>query len=65
MAAYPISWQTTSACPRVVFEIEDYFRESGRTCFYPFIPVVFEIQDGVDYHVPLLVGIDSYSTHRA
>lgn len=50
---------------RFVFEIEDYFRESGRTCFYPFIPVVFEIQDGIDYHVPLSVGSDSYSTSKA
>jgi 5-hydroxyisourate hydrolase len=49
---------------RLVFEIEDYFLDSDRTCFYPFIPIVFDVVDGTHYHVPLLLNPFGYSTYR-
>ena len=49
---------------RLVFEIEDYFVDSGRRCFYPFIPIVFDIEDGEHYHIPLLLNPFGYATYR-
>ena len=49
---------------RLVFEIEDYFVDSGRASFYPFIPIVFDITDDTHYHVPLLLNPFGYSTYR-
>lgn len=49
---------------RLVFEIEAYFASSGRRCFYPFVPIVFEITDASHYHVPLLLNPFGYSTYR-
>lgn len=49
---------------RLVFEIEDYFLDSGRKCFYPFIPIVFDVTDETHYHVPLLLNPYGYSTYR-
>jgi 5-hydroxyisourate hydrolase len=45
---------------RLGFETGEY----GNT-FYPFVAVVFEIEEGQDhYHVPLLLGPFGYSTYR-
>lgn len=45
---------------RLAFETGEY----GNT-FYPFVAVVFEIDEGQDhYHVPLLLGPFGYSTYR-
>lgn len=49
---------------RLVFEIEDYFVDSGRKSFYPFVPIVFEVFDESHYHVPLLLNPFGYSTYR-
>ena len=49
---------------RLVFEIEDYFRDQAKVSFYPFIPIVFEITDDSHYHVPLLLNPFGYSTYR-
>lgn len=49
---------------RLVFEIADYFAQAGRKCFYPFVPIVFEVTDATHYHVPLLLNPFGYSTYR-
>ena len=49
---------------RLVFEIEDYFLDGGRKCFYPFISIVFDVTDASHYHVPLLLNPFGYSTYR-
>lgn len=49
---------------RLVFDIADYFEEAGRKCFYPFVPIVFEVTDDSHYHVPLLLNPFGYSTYR-
>jgi 5-hydroxyisourate hydrolase len=50
---------------RLLFEVGDYFRKSGRPSFYPSVTVVFEIVDATQhYHVPLLLNPYGYSTYR-
>jgi 5-hydroxyisourate hydrolase len=49
---------------RLVFDIADYFEESGRKSFYPIIPIIFEVTDDSHYHVPLLLNPFGYSTYR-
>lgn len=50
---------------RLVFEIEDYFVDSGRRCFYPFIPIVFDVDDAGHHHIPLLLNPYGYATYRS
>lgn len=49
---------------RMLFETVDYFKNSGVTGFYPYVPVVFQINDTGHYHVPLLLNPFGYSTYR-
>ena len=50
---------------RMTFDTETYFKSQGVKGFYPFVPVVFRIeQEGEHYHVPLLLNPYGYSTYR-
>lgn len=49
---------------RLTFSIEDYFREHGRSSFYPEIAITFECHENGHYHVPLLMSDNSYTTYR-
>jgi 5-hydroxyisourate hydrolase len=50
---------------RLVFATGDYFAATGRSGFYPEVPVVFEVTDpGRHHHVPLLLSPFAYSTYR-
>jgi 5-hydroxyisourate hydrolase len=50
---------------RLVFATGEWFAASGRTGFYPEVPVVFEITDSDGhYHVPLLLSPFAFSTYR-
>ena len=50
---------------RLTFQTSSYFQSTGIYSYYPYIPVVFEIQDGVTHHhVPLLVSPFGYSTYK-
>ncbi len=50
---------------KLTFYLDDYFRQSGTSSFYPYAEVVFEIEgDGQHYHVPLLLNPYGYSTYR-
>lgn len=49
---------------RMLFEVKPYFEQKGIPCFYPYVPVVFEIMDTAHYHVPLLLNPFGYSTYR-
>jgi 5-hydroxyisourate hydrolase len=44
------------------FDTEGYFGE-GKT-FFPEVTVVFRVEEGQTYHVPLLLAPYSYSTYR-
>ena len=50
---------------RLSFETAGYFSAQGMTGFYPYVAVVFEVNDPDEhYHVPLLLSPFGYSTYR-
>lgn len=53
------------AAYRVTYFVKEYFEQSGRPCFYPFITVNFMLTNpDENYHIPLLVSPFGYSTYR-
>ncbi|KAM9860665.1 5-hydroxyisourate hydrolase isoform 1-T2 [Aulostomus maculatus] len=47
------------------FETAPYWESMGETSFYPYVEIVFTINDADQkYHVPLLLSRFSYSTYR-
>ena len=50
---------------RVTFDTGAYFAASQRPVFYPWVDVVFRIDDGREhFHIPLLLSPFGYSTYR-
>jgi 5-hydroxyisourate hydrolase-like protein (transthyretin family) len=45
---------------RMTFLTRDYYKQSGKQCFYPLVRIVFEVAAGEHYHVPLLVSPFGY-----
>ncbi|KAM0287196.1 hypothetical protein ACHAQH_000510 [Verticillium albo-atrum] len=58
LAAEPTSRWTLN------FDTGAYFAGEGKECFFPEVHVVFTVQQGQGYHVPLLLSPYSYSTYR-
>jgi len=47
------------------FETLSYFQALGEKTFYPYIDIVFEIENPEEHHhVPILLSAYSYSTYR-
>ena len=47
------------------FDTGDYFEQLGTKSFYPYVSVVFQMDDANQhYHVPLLLNQYGYSTYR-
>jgi 5-hydroxyisourate hydrolase len=50
---------------RLLFQTKSYFAELTEDCFFPEVPIIFEINDTErGYHVPLLLNPFGYSTYR-
>jgi len=50
---------------RMHFETSVYYKANDETGFYPYVDIVFELDDsGAHYHVPLLLTAFGYSTYR-
>ena len=50
---------------RLTFDTRDYFQQHKVQSFYPYIPIVFAIQQtDQHYHVPLLLNPFGYTTYR-
>ena len=50
---------------RMHFETGVYFKSNNETGFYPYVDIVFELDDGGShYHIPLLLTAYGYSTNR-
>ena len=49
---------------RITFDTASYFKANGTKGFYPYVSIVFEIEDAAHYHVPLLLNPYGYSTYR-
>lgn len=49
---------------KITFFIGDYFATQGRKPLYPQIDITFEVNDNRQYHLPLLLSENSYTTYR-
>lgn len=49
---------------KLTYFTEPYFKKLGKSSFYPFIEVVFEIKAQSHYHVPITLSAFGYSTYR-
>jgi 5-hydroxyisourate hydrolase len=50
---------------RMHFATSEYFKANEEAGFYPYVDIVFELDDkGEHYHVPLLLTAYGYSTYR-
>lgn len=50
---------------RLDFAVGEYFQAQGVKAFYPYVQIVFEIEETAShYHVPLLLNPFGYSTYR-
>ena len=50
---------------RIHFATKSYFEANKEKGFYPYVDIVFELDDkGAHYHVPLLLTAFGYSTYR-
>lgn len=50
---------------RMTFELKNYFVLQNRKSFYPYVSLVFEIDNPKQkFHVPLLLSDYGYSTYR-
>lgn len=50
---------------KLTFEPKEYFAASGRSTFYPSVPIIFEVTAANEHHhVPLLLSPFGYSTYR-
>jgi 5-hydroxyisourate hydrolase len=61
----PVNHTLAAGVYRLSFDVGSYFRTLGVECFYPSIPIVFEIRaPSENYHLPLLLSPFGYSTYR-
>lgn len=49
---------------KLTFLVDEYFSSRKIDSFYPFVDVVFQIQDEKHYHVPITLSAYGYSTYR-
>jgi len=49
---------------KLTFFVKAYFSSKKTESFYPFVDVVFQIQDDQHYHVPITLSAYGYSTYR-
>lgn len=50
---------------RMHFNTASYFNDNNEVGFYPYVDIVFELDDqGSHYHIPLLLTAYGYSTYR-
>lgn len=58
------STTSTKGVYRLRFFTAPYFESRNTKSFYPFIEVVFQINDAQHYHVPITLSPFGYSTYR-
>ena len=49
---------------RLTYHVKPYFEQLNQSTFYPFIEVVFQINNNDHYHVPITLSPYGYSTYR-
>lgn len=62
---FPAGKSLQSGTYKVTFKTGDWFAMHQAPTFFPEVPVIFEVDGGVDhYHIPLLLSPYGYSTYR-
>ncbi|CAG5006891.1 unnamed protein product [Parnassius apollo] len=49
---------------KLKFNVEDYYKKTGKTTLYPYVEIVFNTTEGGHYHIPLLLSPYGYTTYR-
>ena len=49
---------------KLLFETRSYFEHQGIAPFYPSIEIIFHVNTGEHYHIPLLLSPFGYTTYR-
>jgi 5-hydroxyisourate hydrolase len=49
---------------RLTFAVQAYFAQHGRISIYPEIAITFTVDGSHNYHIPLLLSDNSYTTYR-
>ena len=49
---------------RLIFAVGPYFEQLGRISIYPEITITFLVDGEHQYHIPLLLSDNSYTTYR-
>ena len=49
---------------KLVFETNDYFASQNQKSIYPFVEVVFLINEDTQYHIPITMSANGYATYR-
>lgn len=50
---------------KIRFQTGKYFSKQGHSSFFPFVEIVFNVEDGSQhYHIPLLLSNYGYTTYR-
>jgi 5-hydroxyisourate hydrolase len=62
---FPAETPFTAATYRLRFETAAYFRAQGTPGLYPYVEIVFTVEDAAQhYHIPLLLTPNGYTTYR-
>ncbi len=49
---------------KLTFETNSYFSSQNTASIYPFVEVVFKIDENTHYHIPLSMSANGYATYR-
>lgn len=49
---------------KLTFKTYDYFKSQGLESIYPYVDVVFKINGGTHYHIPITMSANGYATYR-
>lgn len=65
IASFDLEEPLTTGIFQLDFDTGDYFEKKGDQCFYPYVSIIFQLEDADQhYHVPLLLNRYGYSTYR-
>jgi 5-hydroxyisourate hydrolase len=59
-----LAQNATAGTYRLTFETGEYLKRSGRESLYPEICINFTCNGSAQYHLPLLLSDNSYTTYR-
>ncbi|KAJ7225351.1 hypothetical protein GGX14DRAFT_638258 [Mycena pura] len=61
----PRNGNLTAGTYKIMFKTKEYFVNTDRKCFYPWVEITFDIENPAEhYHIPLLISPYSYTTYR-